>query len=195
MRWVVVDVEASGLDPFRDRLISIGAVAVRQGTVVLSDGFEGILRQEQVSATSNILVHGIGAAAQKSGAPPISVLLAFLAYARRDPLVAFHAGFDAAMIGRALRESFDLTWKPWFVDLAVLLPALFPRVEAGTLDSWLEYFGIAPYARHHATADAYATAQLFLVALARAQAKGVRTLAALAALEKTQRALRRMGAG
>jgi DNA polymerase-3 subunit epsilon len=66
-RVVVVDVEASGLDPLRDRLISIGAVAVRDGRVRLDECFETVLRQERPSADENILVHRIGGSAQVGG--------------------------------------------------------------------------------------------------------------------------------
>ncbi len=39
-RWVVLDCETSGLDIARDRLLSVGAVAVRSGRVELADCFD-----------------------------------------------------------------------------------------------------------------------------------------------------------
>ena len=66
-RYVVVDVETSGLNMKKDRLISIGAIALREGRLDFSDAFQVVLRQAQVSTHANILIHGIGGSAQ-SGA-------------------------------------------------------------------------------------------------------------------------------
>lgn len=194
LRWVVVDVESSGLDVWHDRLISIGAVAVHGGGVDLADSLEVVLRQERVSETSNILVHGLGGTVQRMGLPPQEALLRFLAWARKDPLVAFHAGFDTLMIGRALKTHLGVRWRPRVIDLADLLPALFPEIrDRRQLDDWLAHFGIDHYARHQALSDAYATAQLWLVALARARTQGLTDWAQLHRLQRSQRALRRLG--
>jgi len=62
MRWVVLDCESSGLDPERDRLLSLGAVAVREGRIDHADSFSAVLREAEASGPQNILVHGIGGA-------------------------------------------------------------------------------------------------------------------------------------
>ncbi|HEY9198464.1 MAG TPA: exonuclease domain-containing protein, partial [Gammaproteobacteria bacterium] len=59
-RCVVVDVETAGLDPKRDALIAIGAVALRDGRIQMAENLEVVLRQHIVSTRDNILVHGIG---------------------------------------------------------------------------------------------------------------------------------------
>lgn len=48
-RYVVVDVETSGLNMKKDRLISIGAIALREGQLDFGDAFQVVLRQAQVS--------------------------------------------------------------------------------------------------------------------------------------------------
>src|SRR5262245_37420506 len=40
VRFVVLDCETTGLNPRTDRIITIGAVAVRDGEIVLGDSFE-----------------------------------------------------------------------------------------------------------------------------------------------------------
>jgi len=188
-RVVVVDVEASGLDPFRDRLISIGAVAVQRGLVRLDDSFDTVLRQETASDDRNILVHGIGGSAQLLGRDPASGLIDFLGFAGKTPLIAFHADFDRILIERTTGATLHM--KPdnaWF-DLALLAPALFPDHErtVRTLDGWLNLFGIQNHDRHDALADALATAQLLLVVLAAAGRQGLATWADLARLQKDRR--------
>jgi hypothetical protein len=41
-----------------------------------------------------------------------------------------------------------------FVDLVILLPALFPATQIDTLEDWLGHFGLGFTARHQALADA-----------------------------------------
>jgi DNA polymerase-3 subunit epsilon len=188
-RLVVVDVETSGLDPRRDRLLAIGAVAVSGGLVRLDQGFEVVLRQSEPSDGGNILVHGIGGSQQLAGRAPPRALLDFLAFAGKSPLVGFNADFDRIAIGRATQRMLGIKPANTWLDLAVLLPALFPRLAATTrtLDDWTGAFRIDNYARHDAVADALATAQLLLVTLAAAQRDGLGTAARLSRLQRHRR--------
>ena len=169
-RLVVADVESSGLDMQRDRLIAIGAVTVESGRIELARSFYRVLRQPRSSTNENILVHGIGGTEQCEGGDPVEVLLGFLEFVGRAPLVGFHAAFDAVMIGRAMREHLGLKFDPPWIDLAYVAPALLPGEgrERKGLDAWLARFGIEAFSRHDAVADALATAQLLLAVLANA---------------------------
>lgn len=192
-RYIVVDVESSGLNMVRDSLISIGAVAVCEGVIDANDAFEVVLRQDQVSSHENILIHGIGGSAQREGVEPADALLAFLNYVGRAPLVAYHAEFDQAMIGRALREflgkDLDLPW----IDLAWVMPELFRELIDGqvVLDEWLQRFDIENILRHNAVSDAYATAKLLLIAQARAVTQGKDSAAVFMDIERARRWVRR----
>lgn len=188
LRWVVVDCESSGLDPERDRLLSIGAVAVREGRVAHADAFGAVLRQARASSVPNILVHGIGEEAQLGGRDPAAALDDFARYVAGAPLVAFHAAFDQALLRRAMAAS-SAGWKPRWLDLAQLAPALFPqRAKSCTsLDDWLAAFAIGHPARHDAMADAYATAQLLLVLLAEAERQGLSGAGELFAVARERR--------
>ncbi len=163
-RYVVVDVESSGLDTARDRLIAIGAVAVTHGRIDLNDSLEIVLQQTQASARDNILIHGIGGTVQRAGTPPADALLTFLEYLGKAPLIAFHVAFDQSMINRALKTFLGIKFEHAWADLAYIAPALHPRIARHTraLDDWMAVFGIGNYARHNALADALATAELFL---------------------------------
>ena len=163
-RYVVVDVETSGLNVNKDRLIAIGAIAICNGKIALADSLEIVLQQNRVSDKQNILIHGIGGTAQAEGVPPVDALLTFLEYVGSDPLIAFHVAFDQTMIGRAMREYLGFKLKHVWADLAYVAPALYPELARRnrSLDNWMEYFDITNYARHSALADAVATAELLL---------------------------------
>ena len=188
-RYVVVDVETSGLNMKKDRLISIGAVALVAGRLDFNDAFQVVLRQEQVSTHANILIHGISGSAQSTGVDPVEGLLAFLQYVGKSPLVAYHAFFDQSMIGKATREYLGMELaQPW-IDLAWVLPDFFSfRGDANVaLDDWLHHFGIESILRHNAVSDAYATAKLLQVAIAGGQQKGATSPVAFIRIEKARR--------
>jgi DNA polymerase III subunit epsilon len=189
MRFVVVDVESTGLRPYRDHLIAIGAVPVEENLVHLERGFEVVLRQAKPSANGNILVHGIDGTTQTSGRDPVEALIEFLEYARKDLLVGFHANFDRVMIARAARQALGIEPENPWLDLAVLAPELLPEQARGasTLDHWTERLGIENPARHNAVADALVTAQLLQVTLAAARQRGLNQGADLVDIERAGR--------
>jgi len=170
-RFVVVDVETTGLNLLTDTLISIGAVAVVNGRIALGDSFSVVLQQRESSRKENILIHGISGSVQREGVPPVDALLAFLEYLGKSPLVAFHVAFDETMIRRAMRQYLGISFKRLWLDLAYVLPALYPDLMRGhrALDDWVSHFDIRNDDRHNAVADALATAELLLVAIAQAR--------------------------
>lgn len=164
-RIVVLDVETSGFSLRRDQLIAIGASAIVDGRIVLQESFEIILQQASSSSKENILVHGIGKSAQENGLEPVEALLQFLAYIRKDTILAYHIGFDLPMIDKALKKYLGVsiashTW----LDAAFLAPMFFSEYARThkTLDHWTELFKIKNMSRHNAASDALATAELML---------------------------------
>ena len=71
-RFIVVDVETSGLDTRRDRLLSIGACAVEALRLRAGEGFKAIRRYRQASELNNIPIHGISPQSQAAGEAPES---------------------------------------------------------------------------------------------------------------------------
>lgn len=190
LRFVVADVETTGLSPYVDRLISIGAVEVTERKVRLNQGFEVVFRQPQASANANILIHGIDGTTQMAGLEPAAAMLQFLDYAELAPLVGFHADFDRVMIDRASSAALGHTLSNTWLDLAYLAPALLHQPATAlpqSLDEWTQLLGIENHARHNALADSLATAQLLQVVLAAAIASGTTTLGELQRVERDQR--------
>jgi len=190
-RFVAVDLETTGPNMHADRIISIGGVAVTGRTVRHQDAFEVVVRQDQESRVDNILVHQIGGQEQRAGEEPIGALLSFLEFLDGSIAVAFRAEFDATVLRRELQEWLGIRTRLRFLDLAVVLAALFPNTPNDSLDDWTAYFKLPPIGRHHAIADAYANAQLLLLALEQAQRLDLQTAGDLLDLEKSQRWLGR----
>jgi DNA polymerase III subunit epsilon len=176
-RWLVVDVETSGLDPHQDELLAIAGVALQvqasHAQIRLDDSFEVFLRpRKAVHDKHNILLHGIGLQAQQGGTDPAQALEAFRRWAGRSPLLGFHSGFDETMLNRACALAGVEKWpNPW-LDLAPVLRELFKADRHLALDDWLARFQIHCPARHRAAADALVTAQLGLMVLQQWRAAG-----------------------
>jgi len=171
-RWLVVDVESSGLDAARDRLLAIAAVAVhfdedfRQPRIELADSFEVFIAQPADSIREvdkhNILIHGIGVGAQRAGEDPRTALSAWLTFAGTSPLVAYHSAFDETMINRAMQRVCGRKPPNSWLDLEPLAAVLHEDPRRRALDHWLARHHIDCLLRHQAAADTLATAQLLL---------------------------------
>jgi DNA polymerase-3 subunit epsilon len=177
-RWVVIDCETSGLDPRRDRLLSVGAIHVRSDRIELGEAFSTRVRSPVASRAENILVHGIGGDAQLAAPPPEEVMPRLGRFVEGCIPVAFHAWFDREV----LRRAGSRIARRW-LDLEPLAHALYPDRKLRTLDEWIASFGIQAAARHDAVLDALASAELLLVLLARARSAGMRYAEDLLATE------------
>lgn len=167
-RWIMLDVETTGLDPSADQLLAIAAVALRftpttgRLEVAVGDSFEVVLRQDKPSAKDNILIHHIGVQAQSEGIAPREALEQFRAWVGAAPLLAFHAAFDQAMIERALRRFHLAPLANEWLDIEPIARLVGGNTSARALDDWLAYFDIECAVRHQAASDAFATAELLL---------------------------------
>lgn len=188
-RWVVLDVETSGLDIHRDRLLAIAAIAMRVDwatrtlKVDLGDSFEVVLYQDEVSSKDNILLHGIGVQQQRNGIDPALALHAFTDFVGDSPLLAFHAAFDQAMIDRFARKHLGHRSLNCWVDIDHLCAVTYEGVPARALDDWMAFFGINCAVRHQAAADTMAECELIQriwpkVASCRSNWRDVQNLAA-----------------
>lgn len=173
-RWVVLDVESTGLDPSRDRLLAIAAVGVRwQGGrpgVELADRFSAVLASPASAPAgridkANILVHGIGLGEQQRGRPAAQALADFERWAADAPRLGFHVDFDRVLIERTCQQHLGRACavaRSRWLDLEPLAALTHPAVTGRSLDDWLVHFGIPCLQRHDASADTLATAELLL---------------------------------
>jgi DNA polymerase III subunit epsilon len=159
-RWVVLDVETTGMDAGSDSLLSIGAVALVDGRIKPADSIELFVRPKVISKRENILIHGIGEAAQREALEPKTACVRFLDYIGQAPLLAFHAAFDRAFLARAIKTYVNQPFGNRWMDVAHLAAAVHPTVKAKSLDEWLALAGIAAQGRHTAAGDALTTALL-----------------------------------
>ena len=185
VRFVVLDLETTGLNPRTDRIITIGAVAVRGHEILLEDSFDALLKVEQ--NTSAVAVHGITRDETLGGLDEPTALAAMLDYLADGVIVGHHidhdigtldAGYERGWGARLRNRSLDT------MDLTLQLErdgafAGRPPIRRFTLDALCDLFEIIPHDRHTASGDAFLTAQVFLRLLKLAARHGRTTLARL----------------
>jgi len=185
VRFVVLDSETTGLDLRRDRVITIGAVAVNDGQIDLSDVFDALLTIDHNQ--SSVTVHGVTRDEARGGAGEQDALLDFLGYVRDGVIVGHHIGFDIDMLNAACERHFGITLRNRYIDtmdltleLDALLPPSVDRQQDGySLDALCARFGVLPRDRHTAAGDAFITALVFLKLLSLARKVDRSTLAGL----------------
>jgi DNA polymerase III epsilon subunit family exonuclease len=95
-RWVVVDVETTGLSTKRDRIIEIGAVVVEDGAFV--DEFHSLIDVGYPIQWQALRVHGISEEMLCGQPGPEEIWGAFYRFLGRSPLVAHNASFDVGFL-------------------------------------------------------------------------------------------------
>ncbi|MBS3802912.1 MAG: 3'-5' exonuclease [Oleiphilaceae bacterium] len=193
-RLVVLDCEMTGLNPSKDQVIAVGAVAISNFEIPLRDQFDLVLRRPEADISKTVLIHGIGPEALSKGHETEEALLYLLNWINGDPILAFHSDLDQSFLEKTLRQTLGYTESHLWLDVAELLPAMFPNAQprAGRLDNWVDHFALELTERHHAAADALATAELTLMALNRATKTGITSLDQICEKLRHYRRLKRL---
>jgi len=188
VRFVVLDSETTGFSPRLDRILTIGAVAVLDGEIVLEDSFDALLRV--TGDVGPVAVYGVTPDQTRRGHDEPEVLQQFLDYLRDGVIVGHHIGHDVSMLDAGLeRLGSDVRVLNRTLDTADITlhlaqdGAFADRSLPGhlSLDTLADLFGVVPHDRHTASGDAFITAQVFLRLLKLAARHGRTTLAAVCA--------------
>ena len=185
VRFVVLDSETTGLDARKDRLITIGAVAVRSDEILLEDSFETLIKIEH--NMQSVTVHGITRDQSQAGLEEPEALRRFLNYLGDGVIVGHHIMHDVETLNVACERHWGFELKNRSLDTMDLTLNLErdgafagqPEIRSFSLDSLCELFDVKPHDRHTAPGDAFITAQIFLRLLALARKHARETLGAL----------------
>ena len=184
VRFVVLDSETTGLDARKDRLITIGAIAVRGGDLRLDDTFDALI--EMRHNTASVTVHGITRQQSEAGVGEPEALERFLAYLADGVIVGHHIGHDIATLDAAYGRHWGFRLRNRSLDTMELALHLerdgaFARTATTdfSLDGLCARFGVIPHDRHTAAGDAFMTALVFQRLLRLAERHGRGTLGGL----------------
>lgn len=189
MRYVILDLETTGLSLTHDQVVSLSAVRVVDGRIPLGDVFSSLVNPGQAIPFSTIKIHGI-VPSMVARAPLFEeVFDQFLRYLGTDILVGYHARFDLNFLNNCMKRKYgfhlqNLVLDAMFMCNKVIFPAHIKSYAARIkgdqgLDAMAKHFGIEIPERHTALGDAMATAMIFqriLVELEKTGAASLRNL-------------------
>ncbi|HXV95674.1 MAG TPA: exonuclease domain-containing protein [Gaiellaceae bacterium] len=186
-RFVVVDLETTGLRPAQSAICEIGAVRIE---ALLPAGTFQTLVDPGVPIPP--VIAGITGIADRDlrGAPrPAAAVRAFLAFAgERAVIVAHNARFDLAFLDREVELITGRRLAAPVVDTVGLARRLLAgRVPRVGLASLAQFFGTSARPCHRALPDAEATAEILVALVGLAQERGATTVADLVELAAPRR--------
>jgi len=167
VRFVVLDSETTGLNPRKDRIVTIGAIAVVNHEILIEDSYEAMLKVEYNS--SAVTVHGVTRAESMSGLDEPEALQQFLKYLGNGVIVGHHIGHDVETFNAGYERHFGFRMENPSLDTMDLTLNLERdgafegrgEIRQFTLDALCALFDIIPRDRHTAAGDAFITALVF----------------------------------
>lgn len=155
--YVCLDLETTGLDPKKDKIIEIGAIKVREGKITTQmETFvnPGRRLEERIVELTGIQDEQI------ENAPDITeVLPGLLDFIGEDVLLGHSILFDYSFLKRAAVNQ-RLSFEKKGIDTLKLARKFLPDLESRSLAFLCSHFGIE-HSAHRALADAIATAALY----------------------------------
>jgi len=163
-RFVVVDLETSGLNKNRDYIIELGAVKIENGKI--TDNYSTLVFCPQMVALSTEIeeLTGIHYEDLKNAPHVGEVLKTFYEFAKGCTLVVHNLPFDFAFLrnwGFWCGVWFDEFEKSAIDTVALAKKLLGDKVENYKLSTLANYYGVE-FTHHRALNDAETTAKIFL---------------------------------
>jgi DNA polymerase III epsilon subunit family exonuclease len=184
-RYVVVDLETTGLSPGRSRICEIGAVEVRG--FELGAEFQTFVNPGERLSPAIVALTGIGDRDLRGAPLPAAAVRRFLAFAGDAVLVAHNARFDLAFLDREVERMTGQRLAGPVVDTVWLARRLLAgRSARASLAALAHFFGTAAQPCHRALPDAQATAEILVRLAGLAQERGATTVADLCDLATPQ---------
>lgn len=160
-RWVVVDLETTGLSAAKgDRIVEIGAVEVVGDQIV--GEYATLIDPERSIPYYAQRVHGISDSMVR-GAPRFAEALpGFLAFCGESALISHNASFDRGFLDFQARLVMEAPLQHAHLDTLRAARMLLPKLGTHKLDALAQHLGIRLSNHHRALGDARATAEIWI---------------------------------
>lgn len=171
-RLLAIDLETTGLDPARDRMLSYGFVPV-DGDRILLAGAAGAVIASDSPVGESVTLHGITDDRVAEGQPLPEALETIFAALTGRVLLAHHAAIEVGFLAAACESVHGVRPRFQVVDTMSLQFRLLTQgyddePPQGSLRLWAArgQYGLPRYAAHDALVDALACAELYLAQIA-----------------------------
>ncbi|SDH94332.1 3'-5' exonuclease [Pseudomonas panipatensis] len=164
---VSIDLETTSLDPRKADILSIGAVMIRRGKLVLGERLELLVEPPASLDGTSIRIHKLRRADLEGQLPLADALRRLLAFIGDRPLLGYYLSFDVAVLKRHLRAQLGASLNNPRIEVSALYqrkvsrryPDLHLDLRFDTLARTLD---IPVEGRHTALGDARSVALMFL---------------------------------
>ena len=165
--YICFDCETTGLNPQIDHIISIGAVLIKNNTIVSSKKFVKFVKPKTKLQAEAIKVHHIRECDLENAEEIDDVIVEFLEFIGNRKLVGYFLEFDMAMINKYLKPKLGITLPNDAIEVSAIYHDF--KIEAIPqshidlrFDTILRELQIPSLGKHDAYNDAIMTAMIFL---------------------------------
>lgn len=155
--YVALDLETTGLNPKRDRIIEVGAVRVRDGRV--TESFQSFVNPGRVLNEMVCGLTGITEEMLRNAPDEGEIMTEILNFIGEDILVGHRILFDYSFLKR-LAVNRKLVFERKGIDTLKLARKFLPELESRRLGYLCGYYGIE-HTAHRALGDAAAASELY----------------------------------
>lgn len=177
--FIVLDVESNGLNPKKDKILSIGAVKIINNQIDVNQSLELFLNQSEFNPEA-VPIHGILKNGNTQKVTEQYAMKKLVEYLGNNIIVGHSIIFDISIINETLKKYVNDRLQNKYLDTVNLYKRLkggdFKFGDSTSLDVLSDEFNIPKSDRHNAAGDAFITAILFLKITARLKHRGVETL-------------------
>lgn len=195
--FVALDVETTGLQAYRQRVIEIALIRYRNGTA--TERYESFVNPGRSIPTYISKLTGIRDLDVAEAPPFADIALNVLEFIDQDRLVGHNVEFDVSFVNAALKRAGHPALINERFDTLGLATRLVPHLKRPNLDRVAQALGVTSGARklHRAAGDAELSAESMLRLARLAQQQGVHTIADLQAISprSVRRPHERVGRG
>lgn len=158
--YVVIDIETTGLDPKKDRIIELGAIRVIEGDIL--DEFEMLVHYKGQLSDAIVSLTGLtDEMLSEQGVEARQALQGFLEFVGRDRIVGHNLSFDMDFLHEACRENGLPFMGNRQEDLLRISRRKVTGVANYKLSTLAEHFGIPYEQKHRALADCHMVHEVY----------------------------------
>ncbi len=155
----VIDVETTGLDFRREKIIELAAVKLVNNEI--ADTYESLVNPMQHIRMSSINIHGINEEMILEAPTIEEVLPEFLDFIEDKPIIGHNVIFDYSYVNYASLILYGKELHNRRIDTLQMFKEVFPEERSHGLESLLRRFNVKLETKHRALADAYGLAQVY----------------------------------
>ena len=153
---VVIDVETTGLDYTKEKIIEFAGVKLVNGKI--KDRFETLINPHQHIRKSSQAIHGISEEDLADAPTEEEIYPKIFEFIEGATIVAHNAIFDYSFLNRTSKRLYSKPIENNYVDTQMMFKEVYPQYESCGLDCLVNVFGASNEQRHRAMGDAMALA-------------------------------------